>query len=111
MRGQDDKGSKPQTIRTFEDLDAWKVCGELRTKMTRLSRTFPKEGKFGWRTNSSDWTILTIAHDEQFVEAQAFRAYREEVLRAVSVVNGLIRYLSGAKRSGSSHVQRITIHV
>lgn len=29
--------------RTFEDMDVWKACRGLRTKVSNLSRTFPKE--------------------------------------------------------------------
>ena len=33
-------------IEAFEDMDVWKVCRGLRTKVSNLSRTFPKEEKY-----------------------------------------------------------------
>ncbi len=30
-------------IEAFEDMDVWKACRGLRTKVSNLSRTFPKE--------------------------------------------------------------------
>jgi hypothetical protein len=36
-------GEKQSIIRTFEDLDVWKVCRNLRAQITTIARTFPKE--------------------------------------------------------------------
>ncbi len=32
-----------RVIEAFEDMDVWKACRVLRTKVSNLSRTFPKE--------------------------------------------------------------------
>jgi len=45
---------------------------------------------------------LTVASDEQFITQESLKAARDDVLRAVSVLNGFIRYLSKAKASSSS---------
>ena len=39
-------GEKPSIIRTFEDLDVWKVCRDLRMQVTTMARTFPKEEQY-----------------------------------------------------------------
>ncbi|MGH7181987.1 MAG: four helix bundle protein [Nitrospiraceae bacterium] len=36
----------PITVQTFEDLDVWKVCRELRTRLSNLAGTFPKDEKY-----------------------------------------------------------------
>jgi len=33
-------------IRSFEDLECWKVCTELRRFVSQLVKTFPKEEQF-----------------------------------------------------------------
>lgn len=33
-------------IKTFEDLDVWKICRELRGKIAELARKFPKEEQY-----------------------------------------------------------------
>jgi four helix bundle protein len=33
-------------IKTFEDLEVWKFCRELRIKLTKLARRLPAEEKF-----------------------------------------------------------------
>jgi four helix bundle protein len=40
---------------------------------------------------------LSVACDEEFVSSETFDLKREEVLRAIAVVNGFIRYLTKAK--------------
>jgi four helix bundle protein len=40
---------------------------------------------------------LSVACDEKFISSETFQRKREEVLRAVAVVNGFIRYLAKAK--------------
>jgi len=40
---------------------------------------------------------LSVACDERFISNETFQRKREEVLRAVAVVNGFIRYLAKAK--------------
>ena len=37
------KETTEHSIKTFEDLDVWKACQQLRKKVTGLSRKFPKE--------------------------------------------------------------------
>ncbi|THJ23588.1 MAG: four helix bundle protein [Nitrospira sp. CG24E] len=43
MEGAEDKQS---SIRTFEDLDVWKVCRDLRVQIATIARTFPKEEQY-----------------------------------------------------------------
>ena len=136
-------GEKQSIIRTFEDLDVWKVCRDLRTQTATIARTFPKEeqyrlrdqlirasrsvtanlaegyGRFHYAENTqfarqargSLYEIidhLTVAHEEKLISDEAFTSMREGVLRAVSVVNGFIRYLSKARTSSRS--SRLTIN-
>ena len=37
---------KQSPMRTFEDLDVWKSCRELRRQIAELARTFPQEEKY-----------------------------------------------------------------
>jgi four helix bundle protein len=127
---------KHSTIRTFEDLDVWKVCRDLRIQVSAIARTFPKEeryrlrdqlvrasrsvtanlaegyGRFHYAENvqfarqarASLYEIidhLTVAQEEKLISDENFASMREGVLRAISVVNGFIRYLSKARTSSS----------
>ena len=40
---------------------------------------------------------LSVAYDEKFISSETFQGKQEEALRAVTVVNGFIRYLTKAK--------------
>ena len=42
QRKKDKKG-----LRSFEELECWKACTEVRRFITQLVRTYPKEEKFG----------------------------------------------------------------
>jgi four helix bundle protein len=42
-------GGKGPIIRTFEDLDVWKVCRDLRMQIATIARTFPKEEQYRLR--------------------------------------------------------------
>ena len=42
-------GDEQSIIRTFEDLDVWKVCRDLRTQIAAIVRTFPKEEQYRLR--------------------------------------------------------------
>jgi four helix bundle protein len=42
-------GEEQSIIRTFEDLDVWKVCRDLRTQIVTIVRTFPKEEQYRLR--------------------------------------------------------------
>ena len=127
-------GEEQSIIRTFEDLDVWKVCRDLRTQIATMARTFPKEeqyrlrdqlirasrsatanlaegyGRFHYAENiqfarqarDSLYKIidhLTVAHEEKLISDETFTLMREDVLRAVLVVKGFIRYLSKARTS------------
>lgn len=37
---------KEEAIKSFEDLDAWKVCRTLRMQISRLTLTFPNEERY-----------------------------------------------------------------
>ena len=68
--------------------------------------------QFARQTRGSLYEVLdhlTVARDEKFVTEETFKAAREDVLRAVSILNGFIRYLSKAKASSSG--SRLTINV
>jgi four helix bundle protein len=123
---------KQALINTFEDLDVWKVCRNLRTQIAKTTRAFPKDeqyrlrdqlirasrsvtaniaegyGRFHYAENiqfarqarGSLYEIidhLTVAQEEKFISDEAFTLLRENAMRAISVVNGFIRYLSKAK--------------
>ncbi|SRR6266481_7511109 len=45
----DGAGEKQSIIRTFEDLDVWKLCRDLRTQIATIARTFPKEEQYRLR--------------------------------------------------------------
>jgi four helix bundle protein len=42
-------GEEQSFIRTFEDLDVWKVCRDLRIQIATIVRTFSKEEQFRLR--------------------------------------------------------------
>lgn len=119
-------------IKTFEDLDAWKICRKLRFEIANLARSFPRHerfrlsdqliraarsatanlaegyGRFHYAENvqfarqarGSLYEVLdhlTVALDEGFIKDDQFKSVREDVIRAVLIVNGYIRYLVEAK--------------
>jgi four helix bundle protein len=130
----DGAGETQSIIRTFEDLDVWKVCRDLRTQIATIARAFPWEeqyrlrdqlirasrsvtanlaegyGRFHYAENmqfarqarGSLYEIidhLTVAQEEKLISDKTFTLMCEDVLRAVLVVNGFIRYLSKARTS------------
>ena len=42
-------GEEQSIIRTFEDLDVWKVCRDLRMQIATMVSTFPKEEQYRLR--------------------------------------------------------------
>ena len=42
-------GQEQSIIRTFEDLDVWKVCRDLKTQIAIMVSTFPKEEQYRLR--------------------------------------------------------------
>jgi four helix bundle protein len=133
-------GNSERTIRTFEDMEVWTVCRELRRGLSDLTKTFPANeryrladqliraarsvtaniaegyGRFHYQENiqfmrqarGSLFEVLdhlTVAYDAGYLDDQTFQTYRDQTLRAVRIVNGLLRYLTGAK------TQRLTINV
>jgi len=128
---------KPITVRTFEDLDVWKVCRELRTRLSNLAGTFPKDekyrladqlirasrsvtanlaegyGRFHYAENTqyarqargSLYEVLdhlTVCKDEKIVDDETFVRVRDDIVRAITIVNGFIRYLRTAKDRANS---------
>ena len=130
-------------IQTFEDLDAWKVCKDLRAHVAKTCQAFPRDerhrladqlirasrsataniaegyGRFHYaeymqfvrHARGSLYEILDhiiVARDEQFIHEDEYRILREETVRAIAVVNGLIRYLGKAKTT--AHESRLTVN-
>jgi four helix bundle protein len=130
-------GEKQTSIKTFEDLDVWKICRDLRMQIAAVARTFPREeqyrlrdqlirasrsvtanlaegyGRFHYAENiqfarqarGSLYEImdhLSVAQEEKLISDETFALLRESVLRAISVANGFIRYLSKARTSSCS---------
>jgi four helix bundle protein len=129
-----------RAVKTFEDLEVWKVCREFRRGVSNLAKAFPANeryrladqliraarsvtaniaegyGRFHYQENiqfmrqarGSLFEVLdhlTVAYDAEYLDDQTFQTYRDQTLRAVRIVNGLLRYLTGAK------TQRLTINV
>jgi four helix bundle protein len=119
-------------VRTFEDLDVWKVCRELRIRLSNLAKTFPKDekyrltdqlirasrsvtanlaegyGRFHYAENAqfarqargSLYEVLDhliVCKDEKIVDEETFDRVREDIMRALTVVNGFIRCLKTAR--------------
>lgn len=126
-------------IKTFEDLDVWKICREIRQKFTNLVKKFPQEeryrlsdqilrasrsvtanlaegyGRFYYQENiqfcrqsrGSLYELidhLTVALDDGMISESQFMEYRNDIVKAVTVVNGYIRYLNSAKTRKSDDV-------
>ena len=124
-------------IKTFEDLDTWKICREIRQKLSILVKKFPQEeryrladqilraarsvtanlaegyGRFYYQENiqfcrqsrGSLYELLDhliVALDDELITKEQFVDYRMDILKAVTVVNGYIRYLNGAKTRNNS---------
>jgi len=65
-------GEEQSIIRTFEDLDVWKVCRDLRTQIATIVRTFPKEEQYRLR-------------DQLIRASRSVTANPAEGLRAISL--------------------------
>ncbi len=123
---------KPIAVQTFEDLDVWKVCQELRIRLSNLAKTFPKDekyrltdqlirasrsvtvnraegyGRFHYAENAQfarqargplyeDLDHLIVCKDEKLVDEETFDRVRGDIVRAITIVNGFIRYLKTAR--------------
>jgi four helix bundle protein len=123
---------KSISVRTFEDLDVWKVCRELRIRLSNLAETFSKDekyrltdqliracrsvtanlaegyGRFHYAENAqfarqargSLYEVLDhliVCKDEKIIDGETFDRIQGDILRAITVVNGFIRYLKTAK--------------
>jgi len=123
---------KPIAVQTFEDLDVWKVCQELRIRLSNLAKTFPKDekyrltdqlirasrsvtanlaegyGRFHYAENAQfarqargplyeDLDHLIVCKDEKIVDEETFDRVRGDIVRAITIVNGFIRYLKTAR--------------
>jgi len=126
-------------IKTFEDLDAWKICRDIRRKLSNLVKKLPQNEKFRLSdqilraARSSTANIaegygryyyqeniqfcrqsrgslyelidhLTVTVDDGLISDEVFKEYRGDILRAIIVVNGYIRYLSRAKSNPDVNV-------
>src|SRR5207253_5757862 len=116
-----------RAVRTFEDLEVWNVCRELRKQLSDAAKRFPNDeryrladqliraarsvtaniaegyGRFHYQENiqfvrqarGSLFEVidhLTAAYDAGYLDEQTFRTYRDQTLRAVRIVNGILRY-------------------
>ena len=121
-----------RAVRTFEDLEVWNVCRELRKQLSDAAKRFPNDeryrladqliraarsvtaniaegyGRFHYQENiqfvrqarGSLFEVLdhlSVACDAGYLDKDSFQKYREHTLRAISLVNGFIRYLVKAK--------------
>lgn len=120
------------SLRSFEELDAWKIGTEIRRELMTVVSSFPASelymlrsqiirasrsvtnniaegyGRYTYKDNikflvNSRGSLhelldhLIIAVDEKYLEEETFRLIKEKILRCISVINGLIRYLRNAK--------------
>lgn len=120
------------SLRSFEELDAWKIGTEIRRELRTLVKSFPASeqfmlrsqiirasrsvtnniaegyGRYTYKDNikflvNSRGSLnelldhLIIAVDEKYVDEETHRLIKEKILRCISIINGLIRYLRGAK--------------
>jgi len=120
-------------IETFEDLDVWKSCVEIRKDIANLVQSFPSEekfrlvdqmirasrsvtaniaegfGRFHYQENiqfcrqarGSLYELidhLHVATEQNYLSNDRLAQYREKILRAIMILNGLIRYLSRTKQ-------------
>jgi hypothetical protein len=55
-------GEKQSIIRTFEDLDVWKVCRDLRTQIATISEHISKGGAIS--ATGSAYQVITICYGQ-----------------------------------------------
>jgi len=63
---------------------------------------FAENAQFARQARGSLYEVidhLTVCRDEKIIDSETFDEIRRDVLRAISVVNGFIRYLKAAKDS------------
>jgi four helix bundle protein len=63
-------------IKTFEDLEVWRICRSLLYELL---------------------DHLITALDEKYIEQKCFDELKGEILGVISILNGYIRYLNRAK--------------
>jgi len=127
-------------IRSFEDLECWKACTEVRRFITELVKKYPKVeqfsivddmkraarstthniaegfGRFHFQENIQFCRIsrgslyelidqLITSMDEGYVMNDEYKKARQLIEKAITLLNGYIRYLGKAKRTDQQGIR------
>ena len=127
---------RSKSFKSFEELECWKACTEVRRFILYLVKKYPKDekfsliddmkraarstthntaegfGRFHYQENIQFCRIsrgslheladqLITSLDEEYITKDDYKMGRELIERAITLLNGYIRYLGKAKfRSG-----------
>ncbi|MBW1700322.1 MAG: four helix bundle protein [Deltaproteobacteria bacterium] len=127
-------------MRSFEDLECWKACTEVRRFITELVKKYPKVeqfsivddmkraarstthniaegfGRFHFQENIQFCRIsrgslyelidqLITSMDEGYVMNDEYKKARQLIEKAITLLNGYIRYLGKAKRTDQQGIR------
>lgn len=90
-------------IKTFEDLDCWKLAAELRRAIIAEGYGryhYQEYMQFCRQSRGSLYEIidhLLVAQEENYITQNHFQNLKEQVVKCVTVLNGFINYLDRAK--------------
>jgi four helix bundle protein len=122
------------SFRSFEDLECWKACTEVRRFISELVKDFPKEekfslvddmkraarsithniaegfGRFHYQENVQFCRIsrgslyelidqLITSQDDGYITSDEYEKGRSLIEKALPLLNGYIKYLSGRKKN------------
>jgi len=125
---------KKNSFSSFEDLECWKACTEVRRFISELVKGFPKEekfalvddmkraarstthniaegfGRFHYQENVQFCRIsrgslyelidqLITSQDDGYITSEKYERGRYLIEKALPLLNGYIKYLSGRKKN------------
>jgi len=123
-----------ESFRSFEDLECWKTCTEVRRFITEMVKKYPKDekyslvddmkraarstthniaegfGRFHYQENVQFCRIsrgslyelidqLITSQDDGYITSEEHERGRSLIERALPLLNGYIKYLSGRKKN------------
>ena len=71
---------KRSPIRTFEDLDVWKICRDLRRQIGEIARTFPHEEEYRLANQ--------LLRASRSVTANLAEGYGRSIMQRISSLHG-----------------------
>lgn len=89
-------------IRSFEELEVWKVCRSFKITCKEIAFRFPKTEDFRLKDqmyrSTRSVTAFIEAFDSGYIEEATLNESRKEYKQCLKLLNGYIAYLKRAKQ-------------